>query len=159
MAAQPFHVRVAEASDAARLAPLCAAHAAYEQLPPADLRHAARLHAALASGQLHAWLLYREAQAVGYASATLDYATLSGRSYAHLDCLYLHAEVRGQGGGRALLHAVIAFARSRGCAELQWQTPAWNARAIDFYDRQGAQRLLKQRYCLDLTAVHTAVPS
>jgi GNAT superfamily N-acetyltransferase len=143
-------VRRAVPDDAGTLANLCAAHAAYERIPYSAEGHAQRLHAALASGQLHAWLLENDGLAQGYASVTLDFATLSGLLYAHMDCLYLAPCARNQGGGRALMQAVQVFAVAQGCAELQWQTPQWNHNAARFYDRMGACASAKQRYSLSL---------
>ncbi len=144
-------VRAAVARDAAALAPLCADHAAYERLPYRAVGHTDRLHAALTSGQLHAWLLLGQSgSAVGYASATLDFSTLSGQGFAHMDCLYLAPAARGQGGGQMLVQAVLAFARAQGCSTLQWQTPDWNVDAMRFYARLGARASSKQRYTLQL---------
>lgn len=146
-----FEVRAAQPADAAVLAPLCAAHAEYERLPFSTVGYVARLHAALARGQVHAWLLLgQEGVAVGYASATLDFATLSAQRFVHLDCLYLAPGARGQGGGLALVQAVQGFARRQGCNTLQWQTPDWNHDAIRFYARLGATACAKQRYTLAL---------
>jgi ribosomal protein S18 acetylase RimI-like enzyme len=146
--AQTQQVRAAVPADAWALAPLCAAHADFERLPYSAAGHAERLHAALARGLLHAWLLEEGGRAVGYASVTLDFATLSGRHFAHLDCLYLAPAARGQGGGQALVQMAQAFAMAQGCKELQWQTPDWNHPALHFYDRLGATRTAKQRYTL-----------
>lgn len=141
-------VRPAMPGDAMALAGLCAAHAAYERLAYDTDGHAARLAQVLQSGRLQAWLAVQDGRAVGYASATLDCATLTARPFVHLDCLYLDPAARGQGLGLALLDAVVGHARALGCAQLQWQTPEWNERAIRFYDRLGATRLAKQRYTL-----------
>ncbi len=145
-------VRAAVASDAQVLAHLCTAHAAYEQLAGCAPDHAEQLRAALATGLLHVWLLMECDVPVGYASVTVDYSTLGGCRFAHLDCLYLQPAARGRGAGRALLQAALEFARAHGCAEIQWQTPTWNHRAIRFYDRQGATRLPKQRYTLPVSS-------
>lgn len=145
-------VRAAEPIDALALEPLCAAHAAHERLTYSAAGHAERIRAALASGQLHGWLLEQGGSAVGYASLTLDFSTLSGQRFAHLDCLYLAPAARNQGGGLALLRAVQAYARLQGCTTLQWQTPDWNHDAMSFYARLGASALSKQRYTLALAA-------
>jgi GNAT superfamily N-acetyltransferase len=146
----PYVVRAAVPADASALAPLCAAHAAYERLPYHEVGHVRRLQVALSSGQLHVWLLERDGLAVGYASVTLDFATLSGQRFAHLDCLYLASATRGCGGGQALMRAVQAFATEQGCTELQWQTPDWNHDAMRFYARLGARGSAKRRYTLNL---------
>jgi GNAT superfamily N-acetyltransferase len=145
-------VRAAEPTDALALVPLCAAHAAHERLPYSAAGHAESLRAALASGQLHAWLLEQGGSAVGYASLTLDFSTLSGQHFAHLDCLYLAPAARNRGGGLALLQAAQAYARLQGCTTLQWQTPDWNHDAMRFYVRIGATGCTKQRYTLALAA-------
>ena len=146
----PHVVRVAVPADAAVLAPLCAAHAAFERFPYRAAGHVQRLHVALSNGCLHVWLLEKDGLAVGYASVTLDFATLSGQRFAHLDCLYLAPATRGHGGGQALVRAVQAFATEQGCTELQWQTPDWNHDAMRFYARLGARGSAKQRYTLNL---------
>lgn len=141
-------LRPALAADAEVLARLCAAHAAYEQIPHCADGHADRLAHGLEAGRLNAWLGFLHGRAVGYASATLNYATLAAQPFLHLDCLYLDPAARGLGLGRALLDAAVCRARALGCAQLQWQTPVWNEGAIRFYDRLGATRLAKQRYTL-----------
>ncbi|QNM98845.1 GNAT family N-acetyltransferase [Chitinimonas koreensis] len=143
-------IRPATAQDAALLAPLCAEHAAYERIAGCGAGHAGRLAAALAQGRLRAWLALSDGEPVGYASATVDFATLAGAPFLHLDCLYLRESVRGLGLGRALLAAVAEHGRAQGYAELQWQTPAWNRSAIGFYRRLGGQMRAKARFSLAL---------
>lgn len=145
-------LRPALARDAGLLARLCAAHAAYEQIPYCADGHADRLARGLEAGRLNAWLGFLGGSAVGYASATLDYATLAARPFLHLDCLYLDSAARGQGLGCELLDAALRRAHALGCDQLQWQTPEWNEGAIRFYDRLGATRLAKQRYTLACAA-------
>lgn len=133
------------------LVALCREHAAYEGLAPcSDAGFEARLAAALASGRLHAWLAWHADAPLGYASLTLDFATLTARPFAHLDCLYLRPAARGQGLGARLLARAQHFAATLGCAELQWQTPAWNEGAQRFYLRTGATVLDKKRFVLAL---------
>jgi len=146
----PATIRLATAADAASLAGLCEEHARYEHIPYQAAGHAERLAMALQQARLQAWLAEGAGQVLGYASTTLDYATLAGRAYLHLDCLYLRPDARGQGLGPALLAAVCQHGRSQGCQELQWQTPDWNQGAIRFYLRLGAQQRSKARFSLGL---------
>jgi GNAT superfamily N-acetyltransferase len=143
-------VRPAGSADAQALARLCAAHASFERIPCQHEGHADRLADALNAGRLHAWLVWLDGDAVGYSSATLDFFTLAGAPFLHLDCLYLDPAARGRGLGRELLAAVGDRARALGCTEVQWQTPVWNADAIRFYDRLGAIRQEKHRYTMAL---------
>ncbi|GLR12242.1 N-acetyltransferase [Chitinimonas prasina] len=147
---EPATIRLATAADAASLARLCEAHARYERIPYQAEGHAQRLATALQQARLHAWLAEQSGEVLGYASTTLDYATLAGLAYLHLDCLYLRPDARGQGLGAALLATVCQHGRSLGCKELQWQTPDWNQGAIRFYRRLGAQQRSKVRFSLGL---------
>lgn len=147
---ESLQVRAALPSDSHALASLCAAHAAYERLPYCASGHSDRLQDALTHGLLHAWLLEQHDAAVGYASVTLDFATLGAGRFAHLDCMYLEPAARCQGGGQKLMQAVQSFAKAQSCKELQWQTPQWNHGAIRFYERLGASGAAKQRYVLTL---------
>ena len=143
-------LRPACSADAQTLSRLCASHAAYERIPCSAAGHAERLGGALEAGRMYAWLGCLHREAVGYASATMDFSTLAGAPFLHLDCLYLEPAARGLGLGAELLHTVASAARTLGCTQLQWQTPVWNNDAIRFYDRLGATRLEKQRYTLAL---------
>ncbi len=145
-------VRPAQPGDARALAALCQAHAAFEELPYQADGHASRLAQALENARLHVWVAERDGDIVGYASATLDFSTLCGRTFVHLDCLYLEPLARNCALGSALMAAVVQFGRRQGCRDMQWQTPAWNEAALRFYDRSGARRLSKQRYSLPLAA-------
>ena len=145
-----LQVRAATPDDAQALAELCEAHAAFELIAYQAQGHATRLRSALRSAHLHAWLAWQDDRPVGYAAATLDFSTLHAHTYLHLDCLYLEPHARGQGLGDALVQAVLRFARSQACSNVQWQTPPWNAGAIRFYKRLGATWLDKARFTLQV---------
>jgi GNAT superfamily N-acetyltransferase len=144
-------VRRATAADAPLLARLCEAHSAYEKLPFNPQGHAERLAEALSADRLHVWLALVDGEVVGYASVTLDYSTLTAQPFLHLDCLYLDEHARGMGLGAVLFSRVKSLGQELGCANVQWQTPEWNAPGIRFYDRTGASRLEKHRYTLALS--------
>lgn len=143
-------VRRASPADAAHLAILCREHAEYEGISPATGDHAACLQWALAQEQIHVWLVCSGDKPIGYASATLDYATLAGQHYVHMDCLFLQPEQRGKGLGALLMQQIRQFGQAHACINMQWQTPHWNRDAIRFYQRSGAQQMSKERFVLDL---------
>ncbi|WLT31727.1 GNAT family N-acetyltransferase [Geothrix sp. PMB-07] len=144
-------IRRAIAGDAVALAGLCAAHAAYERLTYHPEGHAERLAVALEgpAPRLYAWLALREGSAVGYSSATVDFATMAAHTFLHMDCLFVEEKARNGGVGALLMAEVRALGRALGCANLQWQTPDWNLDAIRFYHRMGARDLPKARFTLD----------
>ncbi len=146
-----FRVRPANGADAEALLPLIHRHAAYEQgkasVSAAALRSAFDRRPPL----LTAWVAIRADELVGYATATLDFSTWTGRPFLHLDCLFVQENCRGGGVGAFLLAAVRAHAAAQGIPEVQWQTPAWNEDAIRFYRREGASMLSKARFTLSTT--------
>jgi GNAT superfamily N-acetyltransferase len=147
-------ITIARARTAAHCAPVRAlveAHARYERstaAPPPDW--AQQIAALIATGRIDLFVAVAGGTPIGYASMTQDVSTWTGKTYGHLDCIYLEETQRGQGVGRLLLAAVADHARWLGHAELQWQTPSWNSRAITFYRRLGAVGHAKQRFSLAL---------
>ncbi|MFN9730390.1 MAG: GNAT family N-acetyltransferase [Pseudomonadota bacterium] len=146
-----LRVRRLTAVDAAALSGLCAEHAAYEGATTPPAGHAVALASWLRSQRIVA---FGAADAIGvlrgYASLTVEVSTLRAAAFAHLDCLYLSEAFRGAGHGRLLMKAVRDHARCAGLAVMEWQTPAWNAPAQRFYERQGATGSVKLRYFMAL---------
>ena len=56
-----------------------------------------------------------------------------------LEDLVVRERFRGAGVGGALLRELAAVALRRGCGRLEWAVLDWNAPAIGFYDRFGAE--------------------
>lgn len=86
----------------------------------------------------------------GFAAMTIDFSLWRGHHWGHLDCLFVSSEARGLGVGAALLEHVRSAAASLGLDRLEWQTPRWNQRAIEFYRREGAESEEKMRFGLSL---------
>ncbi|MCW8125842.1 GNAT family N-acetyltransferase [Microbulbifer halophilus] len=144
-------IRPATPADIPPLIPLFAEHAAFEAASfCADAQFQERLAAAAFGAQprLLLWLAVTSEDLFGYAAAYREFSTWSASEYLHLDCLYVREARRGGGVGGQLISAVIERVRQMGLAEMQWQTPAWNSRAIEFYRRLGAKALEKQRFYL-----------
>ncbi|MDQ1229695.1 GNAT family N-acetyltransferase [Sphingomonas sp. SORGH_AS_0879] len=143
-------IRLATGADAEAMLPLIRSHASYEH-GRASVSEAA-LRSALdgTSAPLSAWIAIPGRKLVGYASATVDFSTWTGRPFLHLDCLFVQDRCRGLGVGARLLEAVRAHAVERELAEMQWQTPDWNHDAIRFYRREGALFLPKARFFLSV---------
>lgn len=142
-------ILVAGPEHAAALLPLIAAHAHFERAGATCTEEALRRALAEPGAVLFAWLaLNEEGRPIGYATATRDFSTWSGKPFLHLDCLYLTETARGAGLGSLLLDAVKLFAIRLGLDELQWQTPDWNVAAERFYLKQGASVITKRRFCI-----------
>lgn len=143
--------RPATAGKCASVRPLVKAHAKYERRDIAltdDWEH--RIARLIDGGRITLYVASVRDAPVGYASVTNDVATWTGELFAHLDCLFVAAGHRGSGLGQLLFDTAGHQASRDGINELQWQTPAWNARAIRFYERLGATHLTKERFILPL---------
>ena len=148
-----FVLREAVPGDLPALARLCSAHALYEGAEPPAPGQAERLAHLLftAPPRLRCVVAADGEELVGYATWSLECSTWRAAEYAHLDCLYLEEAQRGRGLGRALLERVAARAAAAGATHLEWQTPAWNAGAIRFYERLGAVGRDKKRFTRPFT--------
>lgn len=128
---------------------LVQAHAVYERSATVLVDDwSARIARVIAAGQLHLFVAQDDGKPVGYATTMVAVATWSAAPFAELDCLFVSEESRGAGVGALLVAAAAGVARQDGCAELQWQTPAWNEGAIRFYRRLGAHNQSKERFTL-----------
>lgn len=76
---------------------------------------------------------------VGIAVFFHNFSTWTGVRGLWLEDLYVTPSARGSGAGRALLAHLAALALDRGCARFEWCVLDWNARAIDFYRKVGAE--------------------
>lgn len=69
----------------------------------------------------------------GMATAQLLVSTARGGPVATIEDVVVDAAARGTGLGRALLDAIEAWARAKGCLRLQLLADQNNAPALDFY--------------------------
>lgn len=147
---QTVTIEIAGPDHVAALLPLIEAHAKFERAAATCTADALKSALAEPDALLFAWLAVDEmGRAIGYATATRDLSTWTGKPFLHLDCLFISEAARGTGAGTQLLGAVRMFAVRLGIGELQWQTPAWNAPAERFYMKQGATVTGKRRFRLD----------
>lgn len=76
---------------------------------------------------------------VGFAIWFYNYSTFRGRHGIYLEDLFVVPQARGLGAGKALLRALAQRCEREGLARLEWAVLNWNAPAIAFYDRLGAE--------------------
>jgi GNAT superfamily N-acetyltransferase len=82
-----------------------------------------------------------EGAPVGFALWFYGYSTFRGRHGIYLEDLFVRAEARGRGVGKALLKGLARRCVAEGLGRLEWAVLDWNAPAIGFYDAMGAQAL------------------
>ncbi len=142
-------IRIAEPRDIEAILELCHAHAVHEQTEICgEMLNEASLNELLFSQGSSVCCLVAELRGaiVGYATFTPQFSTWHARKYMYLDCLFLKESARGKGLGLELMQRVREEASNAGCDHIQWQTPTFNAQAIEFYQRLGAVAKPKQRF-------------
>jgi ribosomal protein S18 acetylase RimI-like enzyme len=81
-----------------------------------------------------------EGRFLGYACLYWHFSSTQAVETVLMNDLYVDAEARGRGVGRALIEASAAVARERGAAHLQWSTAPDNTTAQRLYDSTDAER-------------------
>ncbi len=76
---------------------------------------------------------------IGFAVYFFSYSTWLGRKGLYLEDLYVAANQRGVGAGKAMLRHLARIAHDSGCGRFEWSVLDWNQPAIDFYTAIGAQ--------------------
>jgi GNAT superfamily N-acetyltransferase len=84
-------------------------------------------------------------QTAGFALFFHNFSTFLGRRGLYLEDLFVRPAFRRRGYGRALLVHLARLAVERGCGRFEWTVLDWNAPAIGFYQKLGAQILPEWR--------------
>ncbi|MGZ4711723.1 MAG: N-acetyltransferase family protein [Acidimicrobiia bacterium] len=135
-------IRPARPPDLDTIAALIRELAAYEELDHEVVLDEGELHAHLFGPRPYAEVLIAEddrGEPVGFALYFHNFSTFLGRPGIHLEDLFVRPEHRGAGHGLALLGAVGAIARARGCGRIEWNVLDWNEPSIAFYESLGAR--------------------
>jgi GNAT superfamily N-acetyltransferase len=136
-------VRAAEPRDVSALLELFAGLAEYEHLT--HELHATEQGLADAlfgpTPVAEALIAERDGQALGYALFFSTFSSFLTSTGIWLEDLFVLADHRGEGIGRALLSAVAARVREQGGERLEWAALDWNELALGFYRRLGARTM------------------
>ena len=134
-------IRPATRADLPLIAQLIRDLAEYEKLA-----HAVRFDEAVLADKLFGARPYAEVvigecdgQAQGFALFFHNFSTFEGKPGIYLEDLFVRPAARGLGLGKALLSHLAKLALERDCARLEWSVRDWNAPAIGFYRKLGAQ--------------------
>ncbi|WP_052665496.1 GNAT family N-acetyltransferase [Nitriliruptor alkaliphilus] len=76
-----------------------------------------------------------DGKVVGFVHTVVHAGTWSVAPRCYLEDLFVAADVRGTGAGRALIEAARTHAAALGCSEVYWITESGNATARRLYDR------------------------
>lgn len=147
-----YLIRPCEAKDLSALVRLCQNHAEYEQATYQNAGKEELLRIALfaENPKLFCMVIESDNQLGGYFSYTFDFSTWDAQSFLYLDCLYLEPDLRGMRIGEKIFEKLREIAALNNCVTIQWQTPAFNERAIKFYKRIGGTGKDKIRFFTNL---------
>jgi GNAT superfamily N-acetyltransferase len=139
----PYTVACATPADVPEIHALVRALADYERLEAACVSTEQDLRDALFGPKPAAEALIARkdgisSPAAGFALFFHTFSTFLGRRSLWLEDLFVRPEHRGAGLGRAMLTALAAIARDRGCGRFEWAVLDWNRSAIAFYEALGA---------------------
>jgi GNAT superfamily N-acetyltransferase len=95
----------------------------------------------------HALLAFVDGEPIGYAIYFFSFSSMMGRRALWLDDLFIDPAFRGRGIGKALMAYLAGIAVQNRCARFEWIVLDWNAPAIEFYRRLGAEVLPDWRIC------------
>jgi GNAT superfamily N-acetyltransferase len=96
-------------------------------------------------------LLAYDPEPLGVAVLAFTWTLEHGGLVAWLDELFVVAEQRGRGIGRALLRRALEVAKDRGCRAIDLEVDADHARAQHLYEREGFASLARRRWARRLT--------
>jgi len=145
----PYVVRPAIAADVPTIFALIQALAEYEKLSHEVVGSPEALESHLFGDRPYAEAIVAEVvgEGVGFALFFHNYSTFLTQPGIYLEDLFVLPEYRGQGIGKALLTCLAQLALTRNCGRLEWSVLDWNAPAIGFYERMGADVLPDWRTC------------
>jgi GNAT superfamily N-acetyltransferase len=137
-----LEIRTAGADDLADLLPLMRGYCEFYGASPSDDALAAMSGRFRDDSTEGSQLIARDetGQALGYATILWSWDTTLAAPLAVMEDLFVVADARGGGVGRALIQACRAAAAGRGAAGLDWLTAPDNLTAQRLYDAIGARR-------------------
>ena len=84
--------------------------------------------------------------AIGYAIFFPHFSTFRGQRGIYLEDIFISKDFRGKGVGEMMLKYIATLAKSRGFERIDFQVLEWNAPAIRFYEKLGAERNDEDRH-------------
>lgn len=75
----------------------------------------------------------------GFALFFHNFSTFLGKKGLYLEDLFVKPELRAKGIGRELFRRLAQIACERHCGRFEWSVLDWNAPAIEFYRKLGAE--------------------
>ena len=68
------------------------------------------------------------------------YSSFTALPTLYLEDIFVIRNSRQKGVGKALFNRCVQEARKHDCGKMEWAVLTWNKNAIDFYEKQGANK-------------------
>ena len=137
-------------ADLPELMPMLRTYCDFYRVDPPDDRLLALATALIENPDEGVQLIARgDGTPLGFATIYWTWQTLHAGRVGVLNDLYVQAEARGSGTGRALIERGLQLCRERGAQKLVWETAPDNATAQRLYDGIGASKSTWLSYALD----------
>jgi GNAT superfamily N-acetyltransferase len=91
-----------------------------------------------ATPHFHVLIAEWDDQPAAYALCFFTFSTWTGRRSLFVEDLFVRAQFRNKGIGKALLQRMAVVAREQNCNAMRWEVLNWNTPAIEFYRSLGA---------------------
>jgi GNAT superfamily N-acetyltransferase len=142
-------IRPAQVQDVDAIFELIMGLAAYEKLTDKVTGNSGLLRSHLFGSRPYAESIVADldGQIVGFGLFFHTYSTFLTQPGLYLEDVFVRAEYRRQGIGKALMISVAKIAFDRGCGRLEWSVLDWNQPAIEFYQSLGAAILPDWKTC------------
>jgi ribosomal protein S18 acetylase RimI-like enzyme len=143
-----FQIKKAVAENVPQIVALIREFAEYENLSDFCEVTEERLNIALfgATKVAEAIIVFQEDAPVAYAIFYPNFASFRGQRGLYLEDIYIRQEFRGKGAGEAMLKHIAGIGKERGFERIDFQVLEWNAPAIRFYEKLGAERDDEERH-------------
>ncbi len=143
-----FHIEKAAEKNIPQIIALLREFAGYENLSEYCEITEAKLEIALfGEGKVaDAIVAFDGETLIGYAIFYPNFSTFRGQRGMYLEDIYITKDFRGKGVGEKMLKHIAKIAKSRGFERIDFQVLEWNAPAVKFYEKLGAQRNDEERH-------------
>ena len=133
--------------------------AAYERLTPPDDSAKARLKrdGLAPEPKYEAYIGKQNGKAVGYLIFFMTYSSFLALPTLYIEDIFVLEEHRRQGIGQKLYEYCVKIASERGYGRIEFCVLTWNKPAIQFYEKNSAQRLGWHFYRLDRTQIENYI--
>jgi GNAT superfamily N-acetyltransferase len=144
-----LHIRPARPDDVSAIFAMIRELAVFEKLEHMVIANEAMLQDALFGVRPPCEAIVGEenGEVVTFALFFHNFSTFLCKKGLYLEDLYVKQNRRGKGYGRQMLVALAALAVERQCGRFEWSVLDWNANAISFYEKMGADVLPDWRIC------------